>query len=255
MQMSLPEASGAAASDLITTPILTQLETMVADVPGWSPIDQLYSLFLLAYLSADVEGDIVEIGAWCGRSSVALGLAAKLSGRTRVFSVDLFPTRDDWHENEDGTLSLRVKLDDSTVAAYDGHRLWREPYLKSVKPLYEKHHGILDIFRETIERNGLSTIVTPLRGTSEQLRNDPAKRFRMAFIDGDHSYEAVCRDIENVVPRLAPGAWICFDDAFSNYEGVDRAIRKMVIGNPDLESCMQLTRKLFVARKRRQHPA
>ena len=253
--MGISEASGVATSDPVTTPILTQLEAMVADVPGWSPIDQLYSLFLLGYLSADVDGDIVEIGSWCGRSSVALGLAAKLSGRTRVFAVDLFPTRDDWHENEDGSMSLRVKLDDSTVAAYDGHRLWREPYLKSVKPLYERHHGILDIFRETMERNGLTAIVQPLRGTSEQLRTAPAKQFRMAFIDGDHSYEAVCRDIENVIPRLAPGGWLCFDDAFSNYEGVDRAIRERVIGNPAMETCMQLTRKLFVARKRRARAA
>src|SRR5438105_2088455 len=158
-------------SEATPTPIIAELESLVADVPGWSPIDQLYSLFLLGYLSADVKGDLLEIGAWCGRSSVALGLAAKLSGNTRVYSVDLFPTKDDWHENEDGSYSLRVKLEGSTVAAYDGHRLWREPYLKSVKPLFEHHNGILDIFRETMEKSGLASIVNPLRGTSEQLKS------------------------------------------------------------------------------------
>ena len=238
-------------NDTEHVPVITELERMVADVPGWSPVDQLYSLFLLAYLSADLGGDVAEIGAWCGRSSVALGLAARLAGNTRVYAIDLFPTRDDWHENEDGSMSLRVKIGGTTVSGYDGHRLWREPYLKSVKPLYEKHHGILDIFNETMQRNSLDKVVHPLRGTSAQLNDRKDMKLRLAFIDGDHTYEAVCRDIENALPRLVPGGWLCFDDAFSNYEGVDRAIRERVIGNRDLEVSLQLTRKLFVARKRR----
>jgi predicted O-methyltransferase YrrM len=227
--------------------IVTQLEEMVADVPGWSPVDQLYSLFLLAYLSKEVAGDLVEVGAWCGRSSIALGLAAKLSGNSCVYAVDLFPT-----ENEDGTFSLRVKIDGKVFSGYDGHRLWREPYERSVKPLFEKHHGILDIFRETMVRNSLASIVEPVRGMSGELASPrfSGHRFRMAFIDGDHSYEAVCRDIRNVMPRLAPGGWLCFDDAFSSYEGVDRAIRELVISDPGMETPLQLTRKLFVARKR-----
>src|ERR1700693_5081954 len=116
-------------------PVYAMLERMVADVHGWSPQEPLYSLFLLGYASRDLAGHLAEIGAWCGRSSVALGLAARLAGATRVYSVDLFPRRDDWHENEDGTYSLRVKLEGGTVSSYDGHRLWREPYLAQVKPL------------------------------------------------------------------------------------------------------------------------
>ena len=233
-------------------PVYAMLERMVADVHGWSPQEQLYSLFLLAYASRDLGGDLAEIGAWCGRSSVALGLAARLAGATRVYSVDLFPRRDDWHENEDGTYSLRVKLEGGTVSSYDGHRLWREPYLAQVKPLYERHAGILDIFRETIERAGLGGVVEPLRGTSDQLKARPGLELRMAFIDGDHSYEGVCRDIRNVLGLLVPGGWICFDDAFSSYEGVDRAIRELIVADPEMESGVQLTRKLFVARKRRE---
>lgn len=232
-------------------PVYDRLAGMVEGIHGWSPIEQLYSLFLLAYASRDLAGDVAEIGAWCGRSSVALGLAAKLSGGTRVLAVDLFPRHDDWHENEDGSFSLRVKLASGTVAAYDGHRLWREPYLESVKPLFERHAGILDIFRESMERNALADVVEPLRGTSALLGERPGLRLRLAFIDGDHSYEAVCNDIDAVLPLLVPGGWLCFDDAFAAYEGVDRAIRERVLGNPAMEPGVQLTRKLFVARKRR----
>jgi predicted O-methyltransferase YrrM len=232
--------------------VYAQLERMVADVHGWSPQEQLYSLFLIAYASRDLGGDLAEIGAWCGRSSVALGLAARLAGATRVYSVDLFPRHDDWHENEDGTYSLRVKLEGGTVSSYDGHRLWREPYLAQVKPLYERHPGILDHFRETLERAGLAGVVEPLRGTSDLLKAKPGLQLRMAFIDGDHSYEGVCRDIRNVRDLLLPGGWICFDDAFSSYEGVDRAIRELIVADPGIEAGVQLTRKLFVARKRRK---
>ena len=74
-----------------TTPLIKQLEDAVQPIPGWSPIDQLYTLFNLVYLTAGLEGDIVEIGAWCGRSAVALGMAAQLTGDARVHCIDLFP--------------------------------------------------------------------------------------------------------------------------------------------------------------------
>ena len=45
------------------------------------------------------------------------------------------------------------------------------------------------------------------------------------------------------------GGWICFDDAFSSYEGVDRAIARLVIDNPAYDLTRQLTRKCFAARK------
>jgi len=76
---------------------------------------------------------------------------------------------------------------------------------------------------------------------------NPAK---FAFIDGDHGYDAVCKDIENVERYLVPGAWICFDDAFSSYEGVSRAIQDMIINNPEYSFGQQMTRKFFVARKK-----
>lgn len=73
----------------IKRPILSQIKEMVKDIPGWSPIDQLYTLFTICHLTADLEGDIVEIGSWCGRSALVLGAAAKLLGNTKVYCIDL----------------------------------------------------------------------------------------------------------------------------------------------------------------------
>ena len=52
------------------------------------------------------------------------------------------------------------------------------------------------------------------------------------------------------MPRLSPGGWLCFDDAFTSYEGVNRAVRERVLQSDAFDLSMQLTRKLFVARKR-----
>lgn len=79
------------ASEKQTTPILGRIEEIVSDVPGWTPADQLFTLFNLVYLTADVRGDILEIGSWCGRSTAVLGMAAKLEGNTRLMCVELFP--------------------------------------------------------------------------------------------------------------------------------------------------------------------
>lgn len=91
-----------------TKPIATQIEEAVKDIPGWSPIDQLLSLFTLALSSSHLQGDILELGSWCGRSAVALGMAARLTGDTKVHCVDLFPEKTDWYQNADGTYSLYV---------------------------------------------------------------------------------------------------------------------------------------------------
>jgi hypothetical protein len=58
----------------------------------------------------------------------------------------------------------------------------------------------------------------------------------------------VAKDIAMVERFLLPGGWICFDDAFSSYAGVDQAITELVINSGHYQQCQQLTRKLFVAR-------
>lgn len=237
-----------------TQPVWSQIEAAVQDVPGWSAADQLYTLFTLAASSAHLDADVVEVGSWCGRSAVALGLAAQLTGRGTVHCIDLFPERDDWYRNDDGTYSLRVSLQGGAVNAYVGQRVWAEPFERDIRPLYAKHASVFGVFRETIAARGLAPIVKPFRGTVETFLAAAPKGFRcrLAFIDGDHGYEAVCNDVTRLSAHLVPGGWLCFDDAFSTYEGVDRAICELVVGNPAFDFAQQMTRKLFVARKATQ---
>lgn len=236
----------------IEKPVIEQIETLVADVPGWSPVDQLYTLYTLAVASSGVPGDILEIGSWCGRSACVLAKAVRASRTSKVMCLDLFPEKDDWHANPDGTHSFRVRLRDGAYTAYVDQTVWQEPYERDIVPFYSRVSGLRDVFDETIQRKGFADIVVAHRATSEWLRSGPERRhsFRLAFIDGDHSYDAVCADILNVLPFLMPGGWICLDDAFTTYEGVSRAAHKHLIGNPEFDFCQQMTRKLFIARKR-----
>lgn len=236
----------------IFTPIAKQIEIAVQDIPGWTPLDQLLSLFTLTYSSANVHGDILELGSWCGRSAVALGMAARLTGSTKLHCVDLFPEKSDWHQNTDGTYSFSVTTDGTETNAYSEQTVWAEPYLRDIVPVYERFTGTLSAFKHAMHSNRLDDIVTPFKGNLSQFANSaPANlKLRLAFIDGDHSYLAVSTDIANVEKFLVPGGWICFDDAFSSYDGVNEAIKTHIISSGRYECCQQLTRKLFVAQRR-----
>jgi predicted O-methyltransferase YrrM len=236
----------------VTTPIINQIEEMVRDIPGWSPIDQLYTLFNLVYLTSATAGDIIEIGSWCGRSTSVLATAARLIGSTKVYCIDLFPEKDDWKQNEDGSYSFESQIDGRSYGGYKDQTVWNEPFEKDIAPLYEKHNGILDIFTEVMARLGFQDIVEAHRGDSAVCKQLAERKVRckLAFLDGDHSYAAVCQDIRQVGGILVEGGWICFDDAFTSYDGVNRAINELIIDNPNYELQQQMTRKFFVARKR-----
>lgn len=233
----------------MTVPVWTQIEEAVKDIPGWSPIDQLYTLFTLAYFIAP-EGDFLEIGSWCGRSSVVLGTAAKLKGN-KLFCLDLFPSKNDWMQNADGSYSFVTEINGTKYGGYQSQTVWQEPFEKSIAPLYEKRNSVMEYFDDSIKNNGLAECVSAHRSTSEYcyVLKAENKRISFAFIDGDHSYDAVVQDIRKVSEILLPGGVICFDDAFSHYEGVNDAIKEWIIDNPEYIAKKQMTRKLFVAQK------
>lgn len=233
------------------TSVWCRLERIVANVPGWSPAEELFSLYHLALTTAALGGDVLEIGSWCGRSAVALAMACERAAAGGVYACDLFPTRDDWWRNADGTYSFAVEVDGRRLGAYEEQTVWAEPYERDIAPLYNRAHGILDVFRAALLEFGVADLVTPIRGDSNTLVQclQVDTRLRLAFVDGDHGFEAVCQDVENIERYLLPGGWIAFDDAFTSYEGVDRAITKKIIESPRYDSGVQLTRKMFAARR------
>lgn len=239
-------------SATITRPVVERIHDLVSDIPGWTPEDQLFALYLLAVSTGHLDGEIWEIGAWCGRSTAVLAMASRDSGLTTVNSIDLFPSRSDWFENPDGSFSFRVNIDGQAYESYREQTVWPEPFHKEVAPIYEQHGDDLQkVFTSIIQKKGYSDIVRSYRGTPQDFGRTYDAAVRFCFIDGDHGYDAVCRDIETVERFLVPGGWLALDDAFSSYEGVNRAIEDKLLKGNGYDSQRQLTRKCFAARRAR----
>jgi hypothetical protein len=235
----------------ITESISKEISALVALTPGWSPVDQLIALFDLVCEVSELKGDVVEVGSWCGRSASVLGLAAQNAGDTKVYCVDLFPDRMDWRKNPDGTYYFEVILDGVPLRGCQHQTVWKEVFEQQIEPVYEQYGSVRRAFELRMRASGLENVVKPYRGDSTSFIKSVPRGFscKLAFIDGEHSYEAVCKDIRNIESVLIPGGWLCFDDAFSEYEGVDRAIEELIIGNDLFGGCKQVTRKLFIAQK------
>lgn len=239
------------ADQKIVTPIWAQIEMLVEDVHGWTPIDQLFTLYTLTWLTAGLEGDVVEVGSWCGRSAVVLAAAAKAASNSKVHCVDLFPEKNDWKQNPDGSYSFDMIIAGKHYGGYQEQTVWQETFESQTGKIYERYNGVYDCFRETVALRGMDDVVRAHRGDLASLLDNLAPDFkcRLAFLDGDHGFDAVCDDIRRIDKHLVPGGWICFDDAFTCYDGVSRAISELIIDNPRYERCQQMTRKLFVAQK------
>jgi len=232
-------------------PLTSQLEEIVSEIPGWTPIDQLVALFNFVVSSGlHSSGDILELGSWCGRSSVVLGIASRSIGTSNVHCVDLFPEKADWYENEDGTHSFKVIIGGRERVGCNEQTVWKEPFMKDVMPVYNRWPGTLEAFNYHIQEAGLENIVMPFRGEMRDFFKhfNQKVKIRLAFLDGDHSYKAVCDDIRYAEELLVPGGWLCFDDAFSVYDGVNKAIEEKIISSGNYDYYQQITRKLFVAR-------
>jgi hypothetical protein len=72
---------------------------------------------------------------------------------------------------------------------------------------------------------GLRDVVIPVRADHAQATVPETPD--MVFIDGDHHYENVHRDIETWKERLAPGGLLCGHD-YPNYSGVKQSVEELV---------------------------
>jgi len=235
---------------LRTESATSMIDRIVEAVPGWSPADELLALYTMALATAHITGDVLEIGSWCGRSTAVLGHAVRVTGRGNVHAIDPFPTGKDWYTNPDGSHSFSMELEGISIGGYQDQTVWDEPFQDVKKTVYNQHESPYDIFKTVMSSEGLSDVVKTHRGTSSMFASKAPDdtKVRMAFIDGDHSYESVCNDIANVEKYLQIGGWIAFDDAFTVYEGVNAAIVDKVMSSGRYESGQQICRKMFAAK-------
>jgi predicted O-methyltransferase YrrM len=159
---------------------------------GFMPTEEGDALFLAAREAAEeVPGSpFLEIGSYCGKSSVWLGAAARDAG-TVLFALDHHRGSE---ENQPGWE-------------------WHEPDL--VDPEVGKM-DTLPRFRRTVHDAGLEGSVVAMVGESPVVADHWKTPLALLFIDGGHGREPAHRDYERWTPHVAPGGRLCIHDVFPN---------------------------------------
>lgn len=130
----------------------------------------------------------LEVGSYCGRSTVWLGAAARACS-TVLFAVDHHRGSE---ENQPGWE-------------------WHEPDL--VDPAVGKM-DTLPFFRRTIHDAGLEDVVIATVGTSPIVAKAWGTPLAFLFIDGGHGVEPARLDYENWTPHVVMGGTLAIHDVF-----------------------------------------
>lgn len=190
---------------------------MFSQIPGMISVENGTIFYFIAYTQS-IKGNIVEIGSWQGRSTSFFAKSCKDSGNGIVFAIDPFlgnPGKEHFYV---------VNKDD----------------LSDLKENFQKN----------INTNGLSEYVKLFPMTSEEAREHINEDIRLLFIDGNHEYEFVKRDIQNFVPLLKSGGIVIFDDYNSvSFPGVVQAVKEDIIESPQFTNYVQ-TNNVFIATKK-----
>ncbi len=151
--------------------------------------DALYAAALAA--AAAVPGaPLVEIGTYCGRSTIWLGAAARDAG-TVLFTVDHHRGSE---ENQAGWEFHDESLVDGRTGRMD----------------------TLPVFRRTIEAAGLEDVVVAVVGPSPVVARHWTTPAALVFIDGGHGVEPARADYEGWSVVVAPGGRLAIHDVFAD---------------------------------------
>lgn len=169
------------------------LPSTIGDIKGFLAEDEAQALYDHA-LAASRMGPLLEIGSYCGKSTIYLGLACQQN--------------------------------DSTVFALDHHRGSEEHQLGEFfhdPDLYDENAGQMDTFREfrkNIRDAGLNETVVPVVAGSEAAARHWQTALGMVFIDGGHSLDAALTDYRCWTPHLMRGGVLAIHDVYPDpHEG------------------------------------
>ncbi len=154
---------------------------------GFMPVDEGEALYDAA-MAVAVDGPLLEVGSYCGKSAVYLGAAARERARV-LFSVD------------------HHRGSEENQAGWE----WHEPDL--VDPELGKM-DTLPVFRRTVHDAGLEGTVVAVVGDSPAVAAHWRTPLALLFIDGGHGEEPARLDYARWTPHVAPGGSLVIHDVF-----------------------------------------
>tara|TARA_A100001234_G_scaffold678_1_gene562 strand:- start:1786 stop:2409 length:624 start_codon:yes stop_codon:yes gene_type:complete len=165
-----------------------QLEVAEA-VKGFLPKNEAAALYDAA-VAVEVDGPLLEVGSYCGKSSVYLGYAAQSIGRV-LYALD------------------HHRGSEENQAGWEHH----DP------ELIDKQKGVMDTlpyFRDAIFAAGLEHVVIALVGHSGVIARNWTTPLSFLFIDGGHGEEPAKADFNGWVPKVKEGGTLAIHDVFPN---------------------------------------
>ena len=170
--------------------VLTEEHRRFAEAAkGFMPRKEGEALSEVAAADAGL-GPIVEIGTYCGKSTIYLAAAAAEKGQF-VITVDHHRGSE---ENQPGWEYHDTSLVDPAVGLLD----------------------TLPHFRSTLAASGLERHVIAIVGRSAEVAKLWRQPIGMLFIDGGHTDAAATADYEGWAPHLAIGGALAIHDVFPN---------------------------------------
>jgi hypothetical protein len=170
-------------------PLSPALRAYAIAAKGFMPGDEGDALYEAAVVAAlSVGGPMVEIGSYCGRSTVWLGAAAR-AAETVLFAVDHHRGSE---ENQAGWEHHDPTVVDPRTGRMD----------------------TLPVFRSTIHDAGLEDVVIALVGQSATIARYWTTPLSFLFIDGGHGEEPARLDYEGWSPHVAIGGTLAIHDVF-----------------------------------------
>ncbi|PIE39557.1 MAG: hypothetical protein CSA53_00890 [Gammaproteobacteria bacterium] len=158
----------------------------VSEVKGFLHRREALALYDYAH-SASALGAVLEIGSYCGKSTIYLGLACQKAGRS-LFALD-------HHRGSEEHQPGQWFHDPALADGAGGMDTFGE-------------------FRRNIDRAGLSDTVIPIVASSKNASRDWATPLGMVFIDGGHSLDAALTDYRCWASHVLRGGILAIHDIF-----------------------------------------
>lgn len=174
-------------------PLPPGLLSLLADVPGFMPDDEgealrAAALRHLAPYGATAPRLGLEIGSYCGKSTVWLGDAARETGAALV-TLD--------HHTGSEEHQVGWEYHDTALVDPETGRLDTLPHL-----------------RRTLRLAGLADVVTPVVGRSAVVAAWWRRPLDLLFVDGGHTEEAAQADFTGWAPHVSIGGALLVHDVF-----------------------------------------
>jgi predicted O-methyltransferase YrrM len=178
------------------TGLTERLFALAEQVQGFMPSDEGKALYDAAvrYLSGGVG---VEIGTYCGKSTLLLGAAAQRTASV-LYTIDHHHGSE---EHQAGWEFHDASLVDEVTGLFD----------------------TLPTFRRTLDAAGLDDHVVAIVGKSPVVAQGWGSPLRFLFIDGGHTEAAAARDFDGWAKWVATGGGLVIHDVFPDPNDGGRA--------------------------------